>query len=57
MRRASKAGFYNASTLALTKIVGDQDNIDRNLQTYIDAFSPEVRDIFERFNFVLFWRG
>lgn len=51
MRKASGATFYNASTLDFTKIIGDQDNIDVNLMSYIEAFSPEVRDIFERFNF------
>jgi len=51
MRKASGATFYNASTLDFTKIIGDQDNIDVNLLSYIEAFSPEVREIFERFNF------
>ncbi|MCA1338289.1 type I restriction-modification system subunit M [Pseudooceanicola marinus] len=51
MRRASGASFYNSSTLDLSKIIGDQDNVGPNLTSYIDAFSPEVRDIFERFNF------
>ncbi|SES43327.1 type I restriction enzyme M protein [Tranquillimonas rosea] len=51
MRKASEASFYNRSTLDLRRIVGDQDNIDTNLMTYVDAFSPEVREIFERFNF------
>ncbi|WP_323769343.1 class I SAM-dependent DNA methyltransferase [Antarctobacter sp.] len=51
MRRASGASFYNGSTLDLAKIIGDQDNIGPNLLSYVDAFSPEVRDIFERFNF------
>jgi type I restriction enzyme M protein len=51
MRRASGASFYNASRLDLTRIIGDQDNIAEYLQTYVDAFSPEVRDIFKRFNF------
>ena len=51
MRRASGASFYNSSTLDLNKIIGDQDNVGPNLTSYIDAFSPEVRDIFERFNF------
>lgn len=51
MRRASGTSFYNGSTLDLSKIIGDQDNIGPNLLSYIDAFSPEVRDIFERFNF------
>ena len=51
MRKASGCSFYNSSTLDLGRIIGDQDNIDTNLMTYIEAFSPEVRDIFERFNF------
>ncbi|WP_283639251.1 type I restriction-modification system subunit M [Marinovum algicola] len=51
MRKASGASFYNSSTLDLGRIIGDQDNIDTNLQAYVGAFSPEVRDIFERFNF------
>lgn len=51
MRRASGASFYNGSTLDLAKIIGDQDNIGPNLLAYVDAFSPEVRDIFQRFNF------
>ena len=51
MRKASGATFYNASTLDFIKIIGDQDNIDVNVMSYIEAFSPEVRDIFERFNF------
>jgi type I restriction enzyme M protein len=51
MRKVSGASFYNASALDFTRIIGDQDNIDVNLMTYIEAFSPEVRDIFERFNF------
>lgn len=51
LRRASGAGFYNASTLDLKKIMGDQDNIGANLSTYVEAFSPEVKDIFDRFDF------
>lgn len=51
MRRASKFGFYNASKLDLQAILGDPSNIASNLHSYIDAFSPEVRDIFEKFEF------
>ncbi len=43
--------FYNASPLDLKKLLGDQDNVGVNLRSYIDAFSPAVRDIFERFEF------
>ncbi|WP_315757191.1 class I SAM-dependent DNA methyltransferase [Bradyrhizobium sp. SZCCHNRI2007] len=52
LRRASGLGFYNASELDLGKLVGDQDHISQNLYAYVQAFSPEVRDIFERFSFL-----
>ena len=32
-------------------LMGDQDHIKENLYSYIQAFSPSVRDIFERFDF------
>lgn len=51
MRRASGFGFYNSSKLNLQGILGDPSNIASNLHSYIDAFSPEVRDIFEKFEF------
>ena len=43
--------FYNTSPLDLKKLMGDQDHIGENLRSYIQAFSPAVRDIFERFEF------
>ena len=48
-----KAGqlFYNTSPLDLKKLMGDQDHIGENLRAYLQAFSPEVRDIFESFEF------
>jgi type I restriction enzyme M protein len=51
LRRASGLNFYNTSALDLPKLLGDQDHISQNLYAYIQAFSPEVRDIFERFSF------
>ena len=41
--------FYNTSPLDLKRLMGDQDHIGENLRSYIQAFSPAVRDIFERF--------
>ncbi len=48
-----KAGqrFYNTSPMDMKKLMGDQDHIKENLYAYIQAFSPAVRDIFERFDF------
>jgi type I restriction enzyme M protein len=43
--------FYNTSPLDLKKLMGDQDHIGENLRAYMQAFSPAVRDIFERFEF------
>jgi type I restriction enzyme M protein len=43
--------FYNTSPLDLKTLMGDQDHIGENLRAYIQAFSPAVRDIFERFEF------
>ena len=43
--------FYNTSPLDMKKLMGDQDHIGENLRAYMQAFSPAVRDIFERFEF------
>jgi hypothetical protein len=50
-----KAGqnFCNSSPLDMKRLMGDQDNIGENLRSYIQAFTPEVRDIFESFEFHL----
>lgn len=50
LRKAGQS-FYNTSELDLKTLLGDQDNIAANLSTYVQAFSPAVRDIFERFEF------
>ena len=49
--RKSGCSFYNTSLLDMKKLMGDQDHISANLYSYIQAFSPAVRDIFERFDF------
>ncbi len=51
LRRKSKVGFYNASPMDMKKLMGDQDHIRQNLEKYTNAFSPDVRDVFERFEF------
>src|SRR5947209_4980627 len=49
--RKSGQSFFNTSPLDMKKLMGDQDHIRENLFAYIQAFSPAVRDIFERFEF------
>ncbi|WP_269448019.1 class I SAM-dependent DNA methyltransferase [Acetobacter malorum] len=50
LRKAGQS-FYNTSPLDLEKLLGDQDNIRKNLYAYIKGFSPAAHDIFERFDF------
>lgn len=50
LRKAGQS-FYNTSPLDMKKLMGDQDHIRENLFSYIQSFSPAVRDIFERFDF------
>lgn len=52
LRKAGQT-FYNTSKLDMRKLMGDQDNIAQNLFAYIQAFSPDVRDVFERFEFAV----
>ncbi len=48
-----KAGqsFFNTSQFDFEKLLGDPSNIKANLNAYINAFSENARDIFERYDF------
>ncbi len=50
LRKAAQM-FCNTSLLDMKKLMGDQDNIGENLRSYIQAFTPAVREIFESFEF------
>lgn len=49
--RKSGHSFYNTSTYTLSKLMSDPNNIKENLQSYIDDFSPNAREIFEKYEF------
>ena len=51
VKRKSGLDFYNVSSLDMGKLMGDQDNIRANLDSYIQGFAPDVRSIFEHFDF------
>ncbi len=51
LKRKASQSFFNTSPMDLKKLLGDPDNISGNLLSYIQGFSPEVRDIFEKFEF------
>ncbi|MDE8345843.1 MAG: class I SAM-dependent DNA methyltransferase [Acidocella sp.] len=46
-----KHPLYNTSPFTFNKLLGDAENIAPNLVSYINAFSPTARAIFERFKF------
>lgn len=50
LRKAGQS-FYNTSALDMKKLMGDPDNITHNLFSYVQGFSPAVRDIFAHFEF------
>ena len=51
VRRVTKLDFFNTSSLDMTKLLGDQDNIRANLESYVQSFSADVRSIFDHFDF------
>ncbi|MBF0612646.1 MAG: SAM-dependent DNA methyltransferase [Magnetococcales bacterium] len=50
LRKAGQS-FCNISPMDMTRLKGDSDHIKENLYSYLNGFSPAVRDVFERFEF------
>ena len=51
LRTITGVPFYNLSRLTFTTLLDDPNQIALNLDSYINAFSPNVRQIFEKFDF------
>lgn len=51
LRKASGVAFYNVSPYDIKKLSEDPRNIAKNFKKYLNDFSPNVRDIIEKFNF------
>ena len=51
LQKASGYSFYNTSPYDLKRAAGDTGNLRANLVSYIEGFSPNVRDIFDRYEF------
>lgn len=49
--RVTGYNFYNTSQYTFKKLLEDPTHIVRNLKKYIDGFSPNVKEIFEKFEF------
>lgn len=51
LRQVTGMPFYNLSKLNFKKLLDDPNHIAPNLNSYISAFSPNVREIFDRHGF------
>jgi type I restriction enzyme M protein len=51
LTRKSGHSFYNTSKYTLSKLLSDPNNIRENLESYINEFSPNAREIFEKYEF------
>jgi type I restriction enzyme M protein len=51
LQKTTGRPFYNLSKLDLAKLLNDPNQLAPNLNSYINAFSPNVRAIMERFAF------
>ncbi|HUF09982.1 MAG TPA: type I restriction-modification system subunit M N-terminal domain-containing protein [Rhodothermales bacterium] len=51
LRRASGYAFYNTSRYDFDKLLADAPHLAANLRNYIAGFSPNMREVLERFDF------
>lgn len=51
MKSITGVPFYNLSKLSFQKLLDDPNHIAPNLNNYINGFSPNVRQIFDHFDF------
>ena len=51
LTRKSGHSFYNTSKFTLSKLMNDANNIKDNLESYINDFSANAREIFEKYEF------
>ncbi len=51
LRKVSGFAFYNTSRYDFDKLLGDAPHLAANLRNYIAGFSPNMREVIERFDF------
>ncbi len=51
LRTTSGRSFFNTSPLTFERLLDDADNVPANLRAYIEGFSPNARDVIEKFGF------
>jgi type I restriction enzyme M protein len=51
LRKASGYAFYNTSKYDFEKLLADAPNLAANLRNYIQGFSPNMREVLDKFDF------
>lgn len=51
LRRTAKQPFYNISNFTFNSLLSDPENLEENFRYYINSFSKNVTQIFEKFKF------
>jgi type I restriction enzyme M protein len=51
LRKASGYAFYNTSKYTFDRLLGDPNNIAKNLNAYINGFSQNMREVIDHFDF------
>ncbi|MBI2527872.1 MAG: SAM-dependent DNA methyltransferase [Candidatus Rokubacteria bacterium] len=51
LRKVSGFAFYNTSRYNFEKVLGDAPHLAANLRNYIAGFSPNMREVLEKFDF------
>lgn len=51
LRRASRFAFYNTSRYDFDRLLADAPHLAANLRHYIAGFSPNMREVLEKFDF------
>jgi len=51
LRKASGFAFYNTSKFDFDRLLADPNNLAANLRKYIAGFSPNMREVVEKFDF------
>lgn len=51
LKKASGVGFYNTSPYDFQKLTEEPSHIAKNFRSYVNGYSGNIRDIFEKFDF------
>jgi len=51
LRRAAGFAFYNTSRYDFERLLADAPHLSKNLRNYIAGFSPNMREVLEKFDF------